>query len=314
LRRVLNAEWAGLLAAIVVGAVVLAVISPNFLSEFNVYVLLRSVCVSIIVAFAQMVTLAVGQMNLSVGALGGLVAILFGGMMEVLGAPLWLAVPTAIGIGVLGGLVNGLLAARTGINGFIVTLATASAFTGVNLGLTKSVPFDKMPTALQDFGNGRIGPLPFLLIAPVVVSPLLALLLFRLPIGRRLLAVGGNSNAASLSGISPVNAIVFAHGLSGFLAAIGAVLAVAQLGSAEPRIGSDWLLLSFAAPIIGGTALAGGYVSIIGAVLAVLVIALIQNGLVLAQVDPYWVQFLLGALIVATIFFSRWRARPLASG
>jgi ribose transport system permease protein len=314
LRRVLNAEWAGLLAAMVVGALVLAVISPNFLSEFNVYVLLRSVCVSIIVAFAQMVTLAVGQMNLSVGALGGLVAILFGGMMEVLGAPLWLAVPTAIGIGVLGGLVNGLLAARTGINGFIVTLATASAFTGVNLGLTKSVPFDKMPTALQDFGNGRIGPLPFLLIAPVVVSPLLALLLFRLPIGRRLLAVGGNSNAASLSGISPVNAIVFAHGLSGFLAAIGAVLAVAQLGSAEPRIGSDWLLLSFAAPIIGGTALAGGYVSIIGAVLAVLVIALIQNGLVLAQVDPYWVQFLLGALIVATIFFSRWRARPLASG
>jgi ribose transport system permease protein len=314
LRRVLNAEWAGLLAAIVIGAVVLAVISPNFLSEFNVYVLLRSVCVSIIVAFAQMVTLAVGQMNLSVGALGGLVAILFGGMMEVLGAPLWLAVPTAIGIGVLGGLVNGLLAARTGINGFIVTLATASAFTGVNLGLTKSVPFDKMPTALQDFGDGRIGPLPFLLIAPVVVSPLLALLLFRLPVGRRLLAVGGNSNAASLSGISPTNAIVFAHALSGFLAAIAAVLAVAQLGSAEPRIGSDWLLLSFAAPIIGGTALAGGYVSIIGAVLAVLVIALIQNGLVLAQVDPYWVQFLLGALIVATIFLNRRRARPLASG
>jgi ribose transport system permease protein len=314
LRRVLNAEWAGLLAAMVVGALVLAVISPNFLSEFNVYVLLRSVCVSIIVAFAQMVTLAVGQMNLSVGALGGLVAILFGGMMEALGAPLWLAVPTAIGIGVLGGLANGLLAARTGINGFIVTLATASTFTGVNLGLTKSVPFDKMPTALQDFGNGRIGPLPFLLIAPVIVSPLLALLLFRLPIGRRLLAVGGNSNAASLSGISPANAIVFAHGLSGFLAAIAAVLAVAQLGSAEPRIGSDWLLLSFAAPIIGGTALAGGYVSIIGAVLAVLVIALIQNGLVLAQVDPYWVQFLLGVLIVATIFLNRVRARPLASG
>jgi len=313
-RRIINAEWAGLLAAIVVGAIVLAVVSPNFLSEFNFYVLLRSVCVSIVVAFAQMVTLAVGQMNLSVGALGGMVAVLFGGMMEVLGVPLWLAVPLAIVIGVAGGLVNGLLAARTGINGFIVTLATASAFTGVNLGLTKSVPFYKMPTALQDFGNGRIGALPFLLIAPLVVSPLLALLLFRLPIGRRLLAVGGNSQAAALSGISPANAIVLAHCLSGFLAAIGAVLAVAQLGSAQPLIGSDWLLLSFAAPIIGGTALAGGYVSIVGAILAVLVIALIQNGLVLAKVDPYWVQFLLGALIVATIFFNRWRARPMRLG
>lgn len=314
MRRILNAEWAGLLAAIVAGAAVLAFISPNFLSEFNFYVLLRSVCVSIIVAFAQMVTLAVGQMNLAVGALGGMTAILFGGMMEVFGAPLWLAVPAAIAIGVLGGLVNGLLAARTGINGFIVTLATASAFTGVNLGLTKSVPFYKMPTALQDFGNGRIGALPFLLIAPLIVSPLLAVFLFRLPMGRRLLAVGGNSQAAALSGISPANAIILAHCLSGLLAAIGAVLAVAQLGSAQPLIGSDWLLLSFAAPIIGGTALAGGYVSIVGAVLAVLVIALIQNGLVLAKVDPYWVQFLLGALIVVTISLNRWRARPIRLG
>jgi ribose transport system permease protein len=313
-RRVLNADWAGLLAAIVAGAIVLAVVSPNFLSEFNFYVLLRSVCVSIIVAFAQMVTLAVGQMNLAVGALGGMTAILFGGMMEVFGAPLWLAVPAAIGIGVLGGLINGLLAARTGINGFVVTLATASAFTGVNLGLTKSVPFYKMPIALQDFGNGRIGALPFLLIAPLIVSPLLALFLFRLPMGRRLLAVGGNSQAAALSGISPGNAIVLAHCLSGLLAAVGAVLAVAQLGSAQPLIGSDWLLLSFAAPIIGGTALAGGYVSITGAILAVLVIALIQNGLVLAKVDPYWVQFLLGALIVGAISLNRWRARPVRLG
>jgi ribose transport system permease protein len=235
-------------------------------------------------------------------------------MMEVFGAPLWLAVPAAIGVGVLGGLINGLLTARTGINGFIVTLATASAFTGVNLGLTKSVPFYKMPTALQDFGNGRIGALPFLLIAPLIVSPLLALFLFRLPIGRRLLAVGGNSQAAALSGISTGNAIVLAHCLSGLLAAIGAVLAVAQLGSAQPLIGSDWLLLSFAAPIIGGTALAGGYVSITGAILAVLVIALIQNGLVLAKVDPYWVQFLLGALIVGAISLNRWRARPVRLG
>ncbi len=314
MHRILNAEWAGLLAAIVAGATVLTILSPNFLSEFNFYVLLRSVCVSIIVAFAQMVTLAVGQMNLSVGALGGMTAILFGGMMEVFGVPMWLAVPVAIAIGVAGGLVNGLLAARTGINGFIVTLATASLFTGVNLGLTKSVPFYQMPTDLQDFGNGRIRALPFLLIAPLIVSPLLALFLFRLPMGRRLLAVGGNSHAAALSGISPADAIVLAHCLSGFLAAIGAVLAVAQLGSAQPLIGSDWLLLSFAAPIIGGTALAGGYVSIIGAILAVLVIALIQNGLVLAKVDPYWVQFLLGALIVVTILLNRWRARPIRSG
>lgn len=314
MKRLLNADWAGLAAAIVLGGVALSIISPAFLSEFNFYVLLRSACVSLLVAFAQMVTLGVGQMNLSVGAMGGMVAVLFGGMMEVYGVPLWLAVPVAIGIGALGGLINGLLTVRTGINGFIVTLATGSAFTGINLGLTKSIPFYNMPQALQDFGNGRVGAFPYLLVAPIIVAPLLGLFLFRLPIGRRLLAVGGNAHAAALSGISPGNAVILAHCLSGVLAAIGAVLAVAQLGSAQPLIGDDWLLLSFAAPIIGGTALAGGSVSLIGAVLAVFVIAMIQNGLVLANVDPYWVQFVLGALILAAVALNRWRARPARLG
>ena len=86
------------------------------------------------------------------------------------------------------------------------------------------------------------------------------------------------------------------------------MLAVAQLGSAQPTIGADWLLLSFAAPIIGGAALTGGYISVLGTMLAVLLIGLIQNGMVLAKVDPYWVQFVLGALILAAVGLNRWRA------
>ncbi len=87
------------------------------------------------------------------------------------------------------------------------------------------------------------------------------------------------------------------------------MLAVAQLGSAQPTIGADWLLLSFAAPIIGGAALTGGYISVLGTMFAVVLIALIENGMVLAKVDPYWVQFLLGALILAAVV-----AQPLARG
>lgn len=305
-----SAEWAGLAGAIVIGSLVLAVLAPAFLTPFNIYVLLRSVCVSLIVAYAQMSTLAVGQMNLSIGGLGGMVAILFGGMMAAFGLPLWLAVPAALLIGLAAGLANGLLITRSGINGFIVTLATGSVFLGTNLGLTQSQPFYDLPQALQDFGTGRIGAFPYLLVAPLIVTPILAVFLFRVPLGRRLLAVGGNSHAATLSGISADAMIVVAHALSGLLAGIAAVLAVAQLGSAQPLIGSDWLLLSFAAPIIGGAVLGGGYVSVTGTVLAVLVIGLIQNGLVLAKVDPYWVQFLLGALILAAVGLNRWRARP----
>jgi len=314
LRRLLLVEWSGLAAAIVIGAVVLAFLSPNFLTEFNIYVMLRSFCVSLLVGFAQMVTLGVGQMNISVGALGGLVAISFGGMMEVLGLPIIVAVPLALAIGALGGLINGLLTERTGINGFIITLATASAFTGINLGITESIPFYNMPPALVAFGEQRFLAFPYLLIAPVIVAALLGLFFARTVPGRQLLAVGGNPQAADLSGISRGRVIVLAHVLSGGLAAVAAVLAVAQLGSAQPTIGADWLLLSFAAPIIGGAALTGGYISVLGTTFAVILIALIENGMVLAKVDPYWVQFLLGALILAAVWLNRWRAVRTGTG
>ncbi|KAB2869860.1 MAG: ABC transporter permease [Bauldia sp.] len=313
-RRVLLVEWSGLAVAIVIGAAVLSFLTPNFLTEFNIYVMLRSFCVGLLIGFAQMVTLGVGQMNIAVGAIGGLVAIVFGGMMEVLGVPLVLAVPIAIAVGGLCGLINGLLTVRTGINGFIITLATASAFTGINLGITESIPFYKMPAALVAFGEQRFFAFPYLLIAPIIVAALLGLFFARTVPGRQLLAVGGNANAAELSGISRGRIVVLAHILSGTLAAIAAVLAVAQLGSAQPSIGTDWLLLSFAAPIIGGAALTGGYLSVLGTMFAVVLIALIENGMVLAKVDPYWVQFLLGALILAAVWLNRWRAVRTGTG
>jgi len=253
-------------------------------------------------------------MNIAVGALGGLVAICFGGMMEVLGVPLAFAVPIALLIGAVGGALNGLLTVRTGINGFIVTLATASAFTGINLGITESIPFYKMPPALVAFGEQRFLAFPYLLIAPVIVAALLGLFFTRTVPGRQLLAYGGNAQAAELSGISRERVVVLAHVLSGLLAAAAAVLAVAQLGSAQPTIGADWLLLSFAAPIIGGAALTGGQVSVLGTLFAVILIALIENGMVLAKVDPYWVKFLLGALILAAVGLNRWRAIAAGTG
>ncbi|HEY5081630.1 MAG TPA: ABC transporter permease [Bauldia sp.] len=314
LRSLLLVEWSGLLAAIVIGSVALALVSPNFLSEFNIYVLLRSLCVSLLVGFAQMVTLGVGQMNIAVGALGGLVAIAFGGMMEVYGVPIVVAVPLALLIGAAGGLLNGVLTVRTGINGFIITLATASAFTGIDFGITESIPFYKMPPALVAFGDQHFGAIPALLVAPLIVAALLGLFFSRTVPGRQILAFGGNAQAAELSGIPRGRTVVLAHVLSGTLAAIAAVLAVAQLGSAQPTIGADWLLLSFAAPIIGGAALTGGYVSVLGTMFAVVLIALIQNGMVLAKVDPYWVQFLLGALILAAVWLNRWRAIRTGTG
>jgi ribose transport system permease protein len=306
--RLFVMEWSGLVFAIALGALTLAMSSPAFLTEFNIYVALRSLCVPLLVAYAQMVVLSVGQINLSVGALGGLVAIAFGGMMEVLGLPAIIAAPLALAIGALCGWVNGFLTVKTGISGFIITLATGSAFAGVNLGVTKAIPFYHMPAGVTAFGTARVSVFPFLIVVPALATAILALLFARAVVGRQMLAVGGNAHAAALSGIATGRTIILAHMLSGALAATAAILAVAQLGSAQPTIGADWLLISFAAPIIGGAGLAGGHVSVVGALLAVLLIALIENGMVLVSVDQYWMQFVLGALIVAAVSLNRWRA------
>jgi ribose transport system permease protein len=301
-------QWSGIFAAVLIGIAALSVSASAFLTEFNWFVLLRSICVSLLVAFSQMVMLGVGQMNLSVGALGGLIAIVTGGLMEAWGWPTIPAVFAALAVGAAAGCLNGWLTVRTGINGFIVTLATASAFTGINLGITQAVPFYNLPADFVAFGNGRLGLFPLLLIVPIVVTVLLVIFFARTVQGRYLLAVGGNSHAAELSGISVSRAIVSAHTLSGLLAAAAGVLAVAQLGSAQPTIGADWLVISFAAPIIGGASLVGGAISITGTVIAVLLVGLIQNAMVLLAVDPYWVTFLLGALILIAVWINRYRA------
>ncbi len=307
-RLLFAAEWFGLVAALAFGAAALFLTSRAFLSEFNIYVALRSLCVPLLVAYAQMVALGVGQMNFSVGGLGGLVAVSFGGMMEVLGLPVFVALPLALALGALCGWVNGFFTVWTGISSFVVTLSTGAVFGGLDLGLTKAVPFYRVPPDVLAFGTGHISAFPLLLIVPAFASGLLALLFARTVPGRQMLAVGGNPRAAALSAIATGRIVVATQMLSGTLVAAAAVVAVAQLGSAQPTIGADWLPISFAAPILGGASLTGGHVSVLGTLLAVMLIAIIENGTVLLGVDQYWVQFVLGSMIIAAVGLNRWRA------
>jgi ribose transport system permease protein len=120
--------------------------------------------------------------------------------------------------------------------------------------------------------------------------------------------VGGNSRAAELSGIPVNRIIVIVFTLSALLSSIAGLLLMSRLGSAQPSIGSDWLLPSFAIPIVAGIALTGGTAPVLSTALAAFLIALIENGLVLTKADPYWIQFLLGAIILGAVGLNRLRA------
>ncbi|MFO1039544.1 MAG: ABC transporter permease [Geminicoccaceae bacterium] len=300
-------DWSGLLVVFLAGAIALAILRPGFLSSFNLYVLLLAFSLNAVVALGQMIILAIGQMNLALGAIGGLCAIVFAGTMQVWGLPWPLAALLALVVSSACGLLNGLLIIGSGINAFIVTLATLYIFKGINLGLTEAQPFYGIAEAVKAFGNAALGPLPWLLVVPLLAAAGIAFLLARTVAGRQMLAVGGNTNAAVLSGISVPRTVILAHVISGLLAGIAGMLATARLQSGQPSIGDDWLIMSFAAPILGGAILTGGHVSVAGTCMGVLVVALITNALVLLAVDPFLVQLLLGLLILAAVVLNRWR-------
>jgi ribose transport system permease protein len=306
-KALLANDWAGLLLLVLLGGALLAAAQPAFLSSFNLYVLLVSFSLTALVAMSQMVIIAIGQMNLSVGAIGGLAAIAFAGGMESWGLPPLAALLLALALGLGCGLLNGWLVRLTGISAFVITLATLYIFKGAVIGISQAQPFYCLAEGVKWLGNARLGPLPALLLAPAVVLPLMALLMNRAVIGRQMLAYGGNPSAAELSGIDTGRVVVAAHAVSGLLAALAGVLVAARLQAGQPSIGDDWLIISFAAPVLGGAVLTGGHVSVAGTALGVLVVSLINNALVLFGIDPFLVQLLLGALILAAVGLNRLR-------
>ena len=306
--RYLQSDWAGPFLIIMIGGGVIAVLKPTFLSTFNIEVLLLAISVNAVIALSQMIIIGIGQMNLSVGAIGGLAAISFAGMMQVWELPPLIAAILALMIGFMGGLANGYIIARTGISAFVITLASLSLFKGVNLGITKAQPFYHIPDSVKAFGNTvMFGPIPWLVLPMVVTVLLVFYLLTRQRVGRYILAVGGNLHAAELSGISVKSTILGAHAISGILAAMAGIMLVARLQLGQPSIGDDWLILSFAAPVIGGAVLAGGHVSVAGTVLGVVIVAIITQALVLFEIDPFLVQVVLGGLILWAVGMNRLR-------
>lgn len=308
LHRLFDNDWMGPALVCLVAIAGISIMQPSFLSPFNILVLLSAIAVNMVVALGQLIIIAIGQMNMALGAFGGLVAISFVAVMELYGVPQVPAALIGLAIGTAAGAATGLVIARTGISAFIITLAALQIFKGINLGITEAQPFYGVPQGVKDFGNLALyGPVPWLVVPMVIVAVAMWYLLNRLRIGRYILAVGGNRTAAELSGINVTATIIWAFAISGALAAIAGMMLVARLQIGQPTIGDDWLISSFAAPVIGGAVLAGGHVSVAGTFFGVVIIAIITQALVLFAIDPFVVQIVLGALILWAVGINRLR-------
>ncbi len=305
----------GVFMAVFIFSVVLIIFTDGFLTKRNFFSTSRSFSLWIIVGFSQMMALTIGHMNLSAGAIGGLAAVTAGWLFQEgsplfqEGAPVWVVILAGIVVGAACGAFNGLFINLTGINPFIVTLGSSSVFLGINYGLTKAMPYSRVPPVFNFIGRGKFwGTVPFMFFVMLFVAVLLYFMFKHTVVGRRILAIGGNEEAALLSGINTKRVIFFVHILSGLIAGLGGVLFVARLGAAHPTIGQNWLLMSFAVPVIGGTKLQGGYTSIMGVVFGGVLMTLLSNGLVLLQVNIFWESFFMGVLVLIAVVVDRARS------
>jgi ribose transport system permease protein len=314
LKSALRSEAFVLFIVVLLGLTTLSIFTSQFLVVFNIYVLLYNIALAAIVAYAQMVVVATGGLNLALGATGALSSVIMGMLMEWYGMPLPVVIAAGLAAGALMGWINGFLTVKTGIHPFIITLATASAYTGTTMAITNANPFYGIYDSVLSWAQARTGIFPWPAVVSIAVAVILGVLFHRMTLGRQILAIGGNRQAAELTGVPVGRVIIRAHTISGFLAAIAGYLTMARVEAATPTIGNDWLLPGFAAIIIGGVLLEGGRVAVIAVVFGVTILELIANALAINRINPFWVTLLQGSLLLIAVILGQMRRASQAVG
>jgi ribose transport system permease protein len=310
--RILLSNEFGLAVLIGLTALVFSVTLEGFTSPFSLFTIGRQIGIDTMIGLAMMAVIVTGGLDLSVGAIGVCAAMLFGWLAQVVGLPLGLAVPAAILFGALLGFINGYAVVRSGVHSFIITLATMSIFFGVMVFLTKAAAFNGLPPEVAAFGKMRFfGVVSPLLVIAMAVCVLLVVFYRLTTLGRQMLAAGANPLAAELSGIRTGRVIAACHVLTGLLAAAAGLMVTARTGAAVPsmagHLGQDWLLPAFLAPVLGGTLLSGGRVSVIGTFLGATFVTVMTSGLLLMRVGSFWILAILGLMLLAAVLADRAR-------
>jgi ribose/xylose/arabinose/galactoside ABC-type transport system permease subunit len=304
-RRFWQAQETRLLLAILIGGAILVWQSEAFLTVRN----LRSVLVGFsfvaIATLGQLLVILAGRIDLSAGSVMGLA-----GMVSALalasGIDSTLAVPIGVAVGAIAGLVNGLFSVSFGINAFIVTLGTMQVARGITIALTEGDTVSGFPDHFLALGSTWAGlPVPIWIL--LALAAVLAGLLRHTGFGRELFAIGGNEMAARLAGVAVKKIVFTAFIVSGAAAGLAGVLVTARLGAALGNAATGYELTIIASVVIGGASLAGGKGSVSGVLLGAMLIALVNNALVLLTVPTYWQQAFIGAVIIGAALIDRIR-------
>lgn len=308
-RRKLPSYFGALLAVIAL-SVVLSLISPTFMTVTNIFNIGQQSAILGVIAIGGTAVIILGGIDLSVGSVIALSGAVLGVLHINMGVNIWMAVAAALIVGGLAGTLSGSLIVYGGLPPFIATLAMLSVASGFALVILGGRPLSGYPDAFRNLTTFYIfGWLPTSVLLVVILMVVAALYFKYAPSGRSLFAMGANLEVARLSGIATRRLTLQVYIIAGILAAAGGVMMTSRLGSAQPTAGVGFELDVIAAVVIGGASLAGGYGSIAGTAVGVIMIGVLRNGLNLLNVSSFWQQVVIGAVIALAVLIEQVRQK-----
>ncbi|TKC87318.1 ribose ABC transporter permease [Trinickia terrae] len=303
---------AGMLPVLLLLCIGFGVMTDGFFTLQNLSIVTQQASINIVLAAGMTFVILTGGIDLSVGSVlaAAAVAAMLASNIPHLG---WLGVPVALLVGLGFGAVNGGLISLLRLPPFIVTLGALTAVRGVARLLGNDTTIFNPQLSFAFIGNGTVLGVPWLVVIALAVVAASWFILRRTVLGLRIYSVGGNPEAARLSGIKVRGIEMFVYSISGLLAGLGAVMSAARLYAANGlQMGQSYELDAIAAVILGGTSFVGGVGSIVGTLIGALIIAVLTNGLVLLGVSDIWQYIIKGLVIIGAVALDRYRQRGSA--
>jgi ribose transport system permease protein len=300
---------AGMLPVLVVLCIGFGVLTDGFFSLQNLSIVTQQAAINIVLAAGMTFVILTGGIDLSVGSVlaAAAVACMLASNIPGWG---WVGVPVGLLVGLAFGLANGTLISLLRLPPFIVTLGSLTAVRGIARLLGHDTTIFNPQLSFAFIGNGSIFGVPWLIAIAIAVVIVSWFILRRTVLGMRIYSVGGNREAARLSGIRVWRIETFVYSISGLFAGLGAIMSSARLYAANgQQIGQSYELDAIAAVILGGTSFVGGVGSIVGTLIGALIIAVLTNGLVLLGVSDIWQYIVKGLVIIGAVALDRFRQR-----
>lgn len=296
----------GPLFGLILLIIVVSILNPSFLSIANIFNVLRQVSISAIIAFGMTFVILTGGIDLSVGSTLALTGAIAASLLAS-GTDPFLTMGIALIIGLILGAINGVIITKGKVAPFIATLATMTIYRGLTLVYTDGRPISGLGDhySFQLFGKGYFLGFPVPVVTMIIAFVILYFILQKTTFGRRVYAVGGNEEAAKLSGIHTDKVKIAVYAITGFLAALAALILTSRLNSAQPTAGESYELDAIAAVVLGGTSLNGGKGWIFGTLIGALIIGVLNNGMNLIGVSSFWQQVVKGIVILIAVLMDR---------